>query len=53
LKVYVGNPVVVILCFGETLVVRVIIVFVTDGDLERVAEYVIGDALVLGELLPE
>ena len=38
---------------------RVIIVFVTDGDLESVVvsvligEYVIADGLVLGELLPE
>jgi hypothetical protein len=69
LKVYVGNPVLVILCFDEILADliperviledRVIIVFVTDGDLERVVvsvligEYVIADGLVLGELLPE
>lgn len=69
MKVYVGNLVLVILCFDEILADliperviledRVIIVFVTDGDLERVVvsvligEYVIADGLVLGELLPE
>ena len=69
MKVYDKIPVVVILFFDEILVdlviegliveVRVLIVFVTDGDLERVfvnvfvGEYVIQDALILGEPLPE
>lgn len=59
----------VILCFDEILTDliperviledRVIIVFVAEGDLERVVvsvligEYVIADGLVIGELLPE
>ncbi len=65
MKVYDEIPVLVILFFDEILVDlvieglivedRVLIVFVTDGDLERLAvsvlngEYVIQDALVLGE----
>ena len=69
MKVYDEIPVFVILCLDETLshllaeglIVedRVIIVFVTDGDLERVVvsvligEYVIQDGLILGEPEPE
>lgn len=69
MKVYDEIPVLVILRLDEILVdlvtegllveVRVLIVFVTDGDLEILAvsvligEYVIHDALILGELEPE
>jgi hypothetical protein len=69
LKVYDEIPVFVILRLDDKLVdlvtegllveVRVLIVFVTDGDLEIVVvnvfigEYVIIDGLILGEPLPE
>jgi hypothetical protein len=69
LKVYDEIPVLVILRLDDKLVdlvtegllveVRVLIVFVTDGDLEIVVvnvfigEYVIIDGLILGEPLPE
>jgi len=69
LKVYDEIPVLVILRLDDKLVDlvtegllledRVLIVFVADGDLERVVvsvligEYVIQDALILGEPLPE
>jgi hypothetical protein len=69
LKVYDEIPVLVILRLDDKLVdlvtegllleVLVLIVFVTDGVLERVVvsvligEYVIRDGLVLGEPLPE
>lgn len=69
MKVYDEIPVFVILRLDDKLVdlvtegllveVRVLMVFVTDGDLEIVVvnvfigEYVIQDALILGEPLPE